>query len=61
MHGIVFNDTPATETTCLPDGSSRRKVRAIKGCRLARAEGRPQSIGKERYVEQEDAALCQAG
>lgn len=61
MHGLVFNNTPVTETTGPSAGPSRRKVRAIKGCRLvSEPEGRTHSIGKQRYVEQDEAALCQA-
>lgn len=66
MHRHVLNNTPVTETTWLSAGTSRRKARAIKGCRLVsepegRKEGRTHSIGKQRYVEQEEAARCQAG
>ena len=62
MHRHVLNNTPVTETTWLSAGTSRRKARAIKGCRLvSEPEGRTHSIGKQRYVEQEEAARCQAG
>lgn len=41
MHRHVLNNTPVTETTWLSAGTSRRKARAIKGCRLvSEPEGR---------------------
>lgn len=59
MRGIVFNDTPETETTCLLNGSSRRMDTLYWQAALGKAgaSSAGESRSKRRWVKQEEGQI----